>query len=177
MTNPPTPPRPESVHIPRRTLLQGALAAGLLASLPRASAATSYASDEPEVKDVRLGIIAVESCAPIVVAHEKGFFKKHGLVSSLSKEASWATVRDKLMSGENQATHMKYAQPIGSTLGVLGAQKSGVVIPFTLSRNGSIFLVAKAIGSKLTLSSSRVPLAKLLPVGSTKARPSLPNAI
>ncbi|MFO1009504.1 MAG: CmpA/NrtA family ABC transporter substrate-binding protein [Planctomycetota bacterium] len=150
MTNPPTPPRPESVHIPRRTLLQGALAAGLLASLPRASAATSYASDEPEVKDVRLGIIAVESCAPIVVAHEKGFFKKHGLVSSLSKEASWATVRDKLMSGENQATHMKYAQPIGSTLGVLGAQKSGVVIPFTLSRNGSIFLVAKAIGSKLT---------------------------
>ncbi|MBK7875885.1 MAG: ABC transporter substrate-binding protein [Planctomycetes bacterium] len=148
-TSPPSDPTP-APKFARRAVLQGSLAAGLLAALPRASAATSYASDEPEVKDVRFGIIAVESCASIVVAHEKGFFKKHGLASTVAKEASWAGARDKLASGENHATHMKYAQPIGSTLGVLGAQKFGMVIPFTLSRNGSVFMVAKQLEGKLT---------------------------
>lgn len=136
--------------IRRRELLQGSLAAGLLAGLPEGWAGGVYAGDAPEEREVRLGIVAVQSCASIVIAHEKGFFAKHGLKSTVSKETSWAAVRDKLASGENQATHMKYAQPIGSSIGVLGAQPTALVMPWTLSRNGSVFMVAAPLRGKLT---------------------------
>ncbi|MCK6445289.1 MAG: ABC transporter substrate-binding protein [Planctomycetes bacterium] len=134
----------------RRAFLQGSAAAGLLAGLPKAWAGGSYASDAPEQPEVRIGIVAVQSCGSIVIAREKGFFKKHGLTVTVSKETSWAAVRDKLASGENHGTHMKYAQPIGSSIGVLGAQRTPMVAPFTLSRLGSVFMVAKQLEGKLT---------------------------
>ncbi|MCC6406935.1 MAG: ABC transporter substrate-binding protein [Planctomycetes bacterium] len=150
MHAPKTPTSTPASTVRRREFLQGSLAAGLFAGLPKGWAGGSYASDEPEQKEVRIGFIAVQSCASIVVAHEKGYFRKHGLTSSLSKETNWAVVRDKLVSGENQGTHMKLAQPIGASVGVLGAQKTPLIAPFTLSRNGSIFLVAKQLAGKLT---------------------------
>jgi nitrate/nitrite transport system substrate-binding protein len=134
----------------RREFLQGSLAAGLLAGLPKGWSGGAFASDEPEQKEIRVGIVAVQSCASIVIAHEKGLFKKHGLTSTISKEASWAAARDKLVSGENHGTHMKYAQPIGGSIGVLGAQKTPMVLPFTLCRNGSVFMFAKQLEGKLT---------------------------
>lgn len=134
----------------RRAFLQASAAAGLLAGLPKAWAGGAYASDAPEQAEVRIGIVAVQSCASIVIAHEKGLFKKHGLTSTIVKETSWAAVRDKLASGENHGTHMKFAQPIGSSIGVLGAQKTAMIAPFTLSRLGSVFMVAKQLEGKLT---------------------------
>ena len=47
-------------------------------------------------KTMRFGIIALTDCAPIVMAHELGYFKKFGIDSIVSKEASWAVIRDKL---------------------------------------------------------------------------------
>jgi nitrate/nitrite transport system substrate-binding protein len=110
----------------------------------------AHASDAPEVRQIRLGIIAVSSCASIVIAHEKGFFRKHGLESSISKETSWAGVRDKLVSGENHGTHMKYVQPLGCSLGVMGSAKTPMIAPFTLARNGSVFMVDRRFAGKLT---------------------------
>ena len=37
--------------------------------------------DGPEVTKLRIGIIALTDCSPIVIAHEKGFFAKHGIQS------------------------------------------------------------------------------------------------
>jgi nitrate/nitrite transport system substrate-binding protein len=95
-----------------------------------------YADDAPESPSVRFGIIALTDCSPIVVAHEKGFFKKHGIQSSISKEASWAVIRDKLQTGDNQATHMLVGMPIASTMGLLGSAKKPMVFPWILNRNG-----------------------------------------
>jgi nitrate/nitrite transport system substrate-binding protein len=95
-----------------------------------------YADDAPESPSVRFGIIALTDCSPIVVAHEKGFFKKHGIQSSISKEASWAVIRDKLQTGDNQATHMLIGMPIASTMGLLGSAKKPMVFPWILNRNG-----------------------------------------
>ena len=52
---------------------------------------------------MRFGMIALTDCAPIVMAHELGYFKKFGIDSVVSKEASWAVIRDKMNLGENQA--------------------------------------------------------------------------
>ena len=80
----------------------------------------AYASDAPETPKVRIGIIALTDCSSIVMAHELGLFKKHGIESTISKEASWAVIRDRLTLGENQATHMLLGMPYASTMGLLG---------------------------------------------------------
>ena len=65
-----------------------------MSGVPRAWAGGAYADDSPETSAVRFGIIALTDCAPIVMAHELGFFKKFGINSTVSKEASWAVIRD-----------------------------------------------------------------------------------
>ena len=100
-------------------------------------------ADGPEVKDVKFGIIALTDNSPIVIAHEKGFFKKYGIDSVVSKGASWAAIRDSLSNGDIQATHMLIGMPIASTMGLMGAPKKPMVIPWLLNRNGQSITVAK----------------------------------
>src|SRR5882762_5808284 len=114
----------------------GSALAGLFLGLPKGWAGTAYADDSPETTAIRFGIIALTDCAPIVMAHELGFFKKFGIDSVVSKEASWAVIRDKINIGENQATHMLIGMPLGSTMGLAGSPVKPMVIPWLLNRNG-----------------------------------------
>ncbi len=123
----------------RRTFLKttGTTAAGvLLSGLPTGWAGGVYAADSPEVSAVRFGIIALTDCAPIVLAHELGYFKQFGIESVVSKEASWAVIRDKLSIGDNHATHMLLGMPLASTMGLAGAPVKPMVAPWILNRNG-----------------------------------------
>ena len=47
-----------------------------------ASASGATSGEGPEVTDLRFGMIALTDCSPIVIAHEKGFFKKYGINST-----------------------------------------------------------------------------------------------
>ncbi len=139
----------------RRTFLKragkGSLAASLLGGLPLGWAGTAYADDSPETKDMRFGIIALTDCSPIVVAHELGLFKKFGINSIVSKEASWAVIRDKLSVGENHATHMLLGMPLASTMGLAGSPVKPMVVPWLLNRNGQAITLnnkLKAAGVK-----------------------------
>lgn len=154
----------------RRTLLQGAVTAaavatvgGLLSACSKdseasagASSAGPKASGAPaagasvEQPDIKIGFVAVQSSAPLIVALEKGIFKKNGLNVTLSKENGWAAARDKLATNENQASHLKYAQPIASTLGLFGSQKLPMIAPWTLCRGGSVFMYAASLKGKLS---------------------------
>ena len=116
--------------------------AALLAGLPSGWTGTAYADDSPETKEMRFGMIALTDCASIVMAHELGYFKKFGINSIISKEASWAAIRDKLSLGENHATHMLLGMPIASTMGLLGSPKKPMVIPWMLNRNGQAITLA-----------------------------------
>ena len=123
----------------RRTFLKatGTSAASVLISgMPSGWVGGAYAADGPEVSTVRFGIIALTDCAPIVMAHELGLFKKFGIDSIVSKEASWAVIRDKLSIGDNQATHMLIGMPLASTMGLAGAPVKPLVVPWILNRNG-----------------------------------------
>ena len=94
----------------RRAFIRAASATGagvLMSGLPSGWVGGAYAGDGPETSTIRFGIIALTDCAPIVMAHELGYFKKFGVDSIVSKEASWAVIRDKLSLGENQATHIR----------------------------------------------------------------------
>ena len=109
-----------------------------------------YASDAPEQEKVQIGIVAVASCGALVAAHEKGLFAKHGLKSTISLHNGWAAARDKVITGESHASHLKYVQPLASTIGLLGAPKIPMIAPFTLARNGSVFMAAVGMKSRLT---------------------------
>jgi nitrate/nitrite transport system substrate-binding protein len=115
---------------------RGVGAAALLGGLPRGWVGGAYASDAPETTKLRCGIIALTDCSPLVIAAEKGFFKKHGLEVTIAKGANWAAIRDSLSSGDNQMTHMLIGMPIASTMGLLGSPKKPMVIPWLLNRNG-----------------------------------------
>ena len=58
----------------RRSFLRRSSLATLATGLPMGWAGRVHAADAPEVSDVKLGIIALTDCSPIVIAHEKGFF-------------------------------------------------------------------------------------------------------
>src|SRR5918994_4507840 len=105
----------------RRFLKQGARVsamAGLMSGLPSGWVGSVYADDSPETKAMRFGMIALTDCAPIVIAHEMGYFKKFGVDSVVSKEAPWAVIRDKMSLGENHGTHMLIGMPLASTVGL-----------------------------------------------------------
>ena len=127
------------------------VAAGILAGVPKGWAGGIYADDSPETPDVRFGIIALTDCSSIVMAHELGYFKKFGINSTISKEASWAVIRDKLTLGEKQATHMLIGMPFASTMGLAGSPVKPMVIPWVLNRNGQAITLnnkLKAAGVK-----------------------------
>lgn len=90
---------------------------------------------KPELSEVMIGFIPLTDCAPIVVASKMGFDKKYGLKINLSREASWATIRDKLISGDLHAAHSLYGMIYGVALGIGGQQKSLSVL-MTLNQNG-----------------------------------------
>lgn len=143
---------PPTASISRRSLLRRSSAAGLgalMAGLPKGWVGSAYADDSPEAPDVKLGIIALTDCSSIVVAHEKGLFKKYGINSTVSKGASWAAIRDSLSNGDIQATHMLLGMPIASTMGLGGAPKKPMVVPWLLNRNGQAITLVNSLKGKV----------------------------
>lgn len=136
----------------RRSVLQRSAKASLgalLSGLPAGWVGSAFADDSPEMPDVKLGIIALTDCSSIILAHEKGLFKKYGINSTVSKGASWAAIRDSLTNGDIQATHMLLGMPIASTMGLGGAPKKPMVAPFILNRNGQAITLANSLKGKV----------------------------
>jgi ABC-type nitrate/sulfonate/bicarbonate transport system substrate-binding protein len=69
-------------------------------------------------RSLRLGFIALTDAAPLIVAHEHGFFRRHGLPVMLSREAGWATIRDKIIYRELDAAHALGGMAVSTTLGL-----------------------------------------------------------
>lgn len=145
-------PNNEITKLTRRSILGRTTAAGLgtlFAGLPKGWVGSAYADDSPEMPDVKLGIIALTDCSSIVIAHEKGLFRKFGIKSTVSKGASWAAIRDSLSNGDIQATHMLLGMPIASTMGLGGAPKKPMVAPFIVNRNGQAITLANSFKGKV----------------------------
>ena len=59
-----------------------------------------------ETTALTLGFIPLTDCAPLVAALEQGLFAAEGLDVRLSREASWANIRDKVTIGALDGAHM-----------------------------------------------------------------------
>ncbi len=146
----------------RRAFLGTSVAALGAALLPSGRV---WASDAPEVAELRFGIIALTDCSPIVIAHEKGYFRKYGITSVVSKGASWAAIRDSLSNGDLQATHMLLGMPLASTMGLLGSPPRPMVVPWLVNRNGQSITLKAALKGQVQAD----PHALRTPVNAAKA--------
>jgi len=107
--------------------------------------ATDYAPEKP---DLRLGFIPLTDCCVFAVAREMGHFEKYGLNVTLSREASWANIRDKVGVGELDGAHMLAGIPIATTLG-LGFPKKPMLTAFSINLNGNAVTVSNQLYERL----------------------------
>lgn len=98
---------------------------------------------------IRLGIIPLTDCAPIVMAKELGLFKKYGVNVEVSKEASWANVRDKILTGELDGAHCLFSMPFSVYTGVGGKAGSEMKIAMILNNNGQAISLSKEFCGKV----------------------------
>ncbi len=101
------------------------------------------ASSFSQKKVVKLGFIALTDCAPLVVAKEMGLFAKYGVEVQLTKEASWAVIRDKILNGELDGAHCLYSMPFSVYTGIGGKAGSEMRIAMTLNNNGQAITLSK----------------------------------
>jgi nitrate/nitrite transport system substrate-binding protein len=65
-----------------------------------------------EKTDLKIGIVSSLDCLPLVVAKEKGMFKKYGLDVTLVKQPTWEQVQQELHSGKVDAVQTLFAMPL-----------------------------------------------------------------
>lgn len=97
-----------------------------------------------EKTNINVGFIPLTDSAPLIVAKEKGFFKKHGLEEvNLIKESSWKEIAKGVASGSLDAAQMTAGMPLSMTIGAGGKPPISVITSLVLSRNGSAITLSK----------------------------------
>lgn len=99
--------------------------------------------------EVRIGFIPLVDCAVIVAAHEMGFAERRGIRLVLSREPSWAAIRDKVAFGVLDAAHMLAPMPIAMSLGLGGQPVIPMVAPLGLGRGGNAITVSPALSASM----------------------------
>ncbi len=98
-------------------------------------------------RPLRIGFIALNDAAPIIVAHEHGFFQRHGLHVELSREVGWATIRDKVIYRELDASHALGAMVISTHLG-LNCLPCECLTSFVLNTNGNCITLSEELWNR-----------------------------
>ena len=101
----------------------------------------------PGLPQVRVGFVALTDCAPVVMASVLGLDRRHGVEIVLSREASWARVRDKLVGGELEFAHVLYGLVYGVHLGIGGPQCDMAAL-MTLDNNGQGFTLSRQLAER-----------------------------
>ncbi len=96
------------------------------------------------VRPLRLGFLALNDAAPLIVAHEHGLFREAGLSVELSREIGWATVRDKIIYGELDAAQALAGLLLGTRLG-LDCQPCEVLTACVLSVHGNAITLSEQL--------------------------------
>ena len=121
-------------------------AAALMSLVPEAVRHGAWAagSDAPEKTEVKVGFIPLTDCASVVMASVLKIDEKYGIKIVPTKEASWASVRDKLVNGDIDAAHVLYGLIYGVQMGIGGPRRDMSVL-MTLNQNGQAITLSKKL--------------------------------
>ncbi len=133
----------------RRKIIQSIGSASILSLIDPLIKAGAWAagSDAPEKTDVKISFIALTDCSSVVMASHLGLDKKYGIKITPIKEASWPAIRDKLVNGENDFSHILYGLVYGLQMGIGGQQKDMSIL-MSLNNNGQAITLSKALYQK-----------------------------
>ena len=109
--------------VSRRAFLQSVGATTALAAIadvfPLGTAkAIAQQSTALEKTKLNIGFVPITCTVPMLLAHAMGEYQKEGLDVTLARTPGWAIVRDKMNSGEFDASHLVLAMPLTMTMGV-----------------------------------------------------------
>jgi ABC-type nitrate/sulfonate/bicarbonate transport system substrate-binding protein len=109
------------------------------------SLATSKVNTQTKRSSVlRLGYVRLLDAAPLIVAESLGLFREAGLDVRLSREAGWASIRDKLAFGELDMAQALSPMPFAMQLG-LGVAKTSVITGMVLNSNGNAITLSNRL--------------------------------
>lgn len=97
---------------------------------------------------IRIGFHPLVDCAALVVAEACGYFESEGLSVTLSREPSWANIRDKLAYGLLEAAHALAPMPLAAAARRTG-EGGQLIAPLVISYNGNSVFVTKALADAL----------------------------
>ncbi|MDP1672871.1 MAG: ABC transporter substrate-binding protein, partial [Burkholderiales bacterium] len=91
------------INSSRRSMIKSVAGVAAASLIPAGFPAIVRAQGKLETTAAKLGFIALTDAAPLFVADEKGFFKKHGMSSvEVLKQASWGATRDNIVLGSEK---------------------------------------------------------------------------
>lgn len=110
---------------------------------------------------VTLGFVALDDAASLIVASAHGLFAAEGLEVVLSREVSWATVRDKVDVGTLDGAHLLAPMALGAS--APGSTLAPLVAPLALNLDGpAVTLSARLLGANDQASSTAEALGRLV---------------
>ncbi|ENV36981.1 hypothetical protein F959_01789 [Acinetobacter venetianus RAG-1 = CIP 110063] len=103
-----------------------------------------------EKTELQLGYIPLLDCAALLWAKHRGFFQEVGLEVTLVKEASWASLRDRLAFGLLDAAHCLSAMLPAAAI---GADQIGIPLqtPLVLSENRAFISLSQKLCFELDI--------------------------
>lgn len=102
-----------------------------------------------EKKQLTLGYMRLTDAAPLIVAQELGFFSQQGLDITLTREMSWANIRDKLIVGSLDGAQILAQIPITTTLGA-GGIRCNLMTGLALNSNANAITISTAIDNAIS---------------------------
>jgi nitrate/nitrite transport system substrate-binding protein len=97
---------------------------------------------------LKIGFIPLSDCTVLAVAQEKGFFRRHGVEVALSREASWANVRDKVATGALDAAQMLAGMPLAAAAGI-DPLSEAMITALSLNLNGNAVSVSNRLWERM----------------------------
>lgn len=93
---------------------------------------------------IRLGYVRLLDAAPIIVADSLGMFRDADLPVRLSREAGWATIRDKLAFGDLEMAQALSPMPFAMRLGI-GVIPTNIITGLILNSNGNAITLSQQL--------------------------------
>ena len=93
---------------------------------------------------IRIGLLRLTDGAPVIAAHEFGFFADEGVEAELIVEPSWANIADKLAFGFFDAAVIVPPLAFAIQLGARGAAQP-LLIPYGISAGGNTVTLSPAL--------------------------------
>jgi nitrate/nitrite transport system substrate-binding protein len=97
---------------------------------------------------LKLGMVPLVDAAPLVAARERGFFAELGLEVELSREASWASIRDKVAVGALDGAQMLAPMPLAMSLG-LSPLRVPMAAGMALNLGGNAIAIGNALWERM----------------------------